>query len=345
MSKFKKFLIFSTIVIIVIGGVVGFFAYKYAISPNVELDEEYTYLYIKSDCSFQAVLDSLSENNILINEKSFIILSKIKKYDVLVKSGKYKIYDGLNNWNLINLLRSGRKEPVKILVPSVRTLDKLCERIAPFFEFSYTELYDYLNSEEFLSENNLDEYNKMSLFIPNTYEIYWDITAQEFVSRMLQEYENFWTEEKKEKAKNLDLTQLEVTTLASIVQSEQMQHADERPIIAGLYLNRLKKGIRLQSDPTLIFATGDFSIKRVYDYHKNINSPYNTYLYAGLPPGPILLPHISSINAVLNPQESDYLFMCAKEDLSGYHYFATNLTQHVIYAKRYHNALNALNIR
>lgn len=340
----KKFLIYSIVIIVVLGGIFGFIAYKMALSPNVQIDKEYVYLYIPSDRSYQSVLDSLTENDIIINKKSFMLISKIKKYDVLVKSGKYKITNGLNNWQLINLLRSGNQEPIRVVISSVRTLDRFCEQISPYFEFSTEQLGEYLNSDEYFTEYGLNKYNSISIFLPNTYEMYWDISPEEFVSRMKIEYDKFWTEERIQKAKNQNLLPLEVSVLASIVQSEQMAHPDERPIIAGLYLNRLSKGIPLQSDPTLIFATGDFTIKRVYDYHKKINSPYNTYIHFGLPPGPILLPDISSLEAVLNPKESNYLYMCAKEDLSGYHYFSNNLTQHLLYAKRYHNALNTLNI-
>ncbi|MBN2893441.1 MAG: endolytic transglycosylase MltG [Bacteroidales bacterium] len=345
MSKFKKFLIFSFIIIIILGGIIGFVGYKMAFSPNVNISNDSIYLYISSNRSFQAVVDSLTQNNIIENKKSFMLISKLKKYDDLVKPGKYKITNGMNNWELVNHLRSGKQEPIMVVVPSVRVLSDFCEKIAPNFECTEDELSNYLNSNEFFEKYGLNEYNAISLFIPNTYEFYWNTSAEEFVERMKSEYDKFWTVIRTGKAENLGLTPLEVSVLASIVQSEQAAHPDERPTIAGLYLNRLKIGMPLQSDPTLIFALGDFSVKRVYDFHKKIQSPYNTYLNIGLPPGPILLPEISSIDAVLNPKESKYLYMCAKEDLSGYHYFSDNLTQHTIYAKRYHNALNALDIR
>lgn len=345
MSKFKKFLIFSLIFIIVVGGIAGYLAYKMALTPNVELDRESTYLYISSDKSFQSVVDSITENNIIKNKKSFLLICKVKKYEALVKSGKYKITNGMNNWQLVNHLRSGNQEPVMVTVPSVRMLNDICNKVAPKLEFTAEELCEYLNSQEFFDKYKVDDRTSISMFLPNTYEFFWNTSAEEFVERMRSEYDKFWTEVRLQKAEKQGLTPLEVSSLAAIVQSEQAAHPDERPTIAGLYLNRLKKGIPLQSDPTLIYAHGDFTIKRVYDYHKKIQSPYNTYLFPGLPPGPILMPELSSIEAVLNPKESNYLYMCAKEDLSGYHYFTDNYTQHLIYAKRYHKELNSLGIR
>jgi UPF0755 protein len=180
----------------------------------------------------------------------------------------------------------------------------------------------------------------LSIFIPNTYQFYWNTSAEQFMERMAKEYKAFWTDERKAKAKKIGLSQTEVAVLASIVQAEQSRHHDEKPVIAGLYINRLKKGMRLESDPTLVYAHGDFSIKRVLNVHKEIDSPYNTYRNSGLPPGPINLPEISSLDAVLNYKSHEYIFMCAKEDFSGYHNFSKTYQQHCIYANKYREALN-----
>jgi UPF0755 protein len=182
------------------------------------------------------------------------------------------------------------------------------------------------------------------MFIPNTYEFYWNTSAEEFVERMAREYKRFWTEERKQKAGVIGLSQSEISTLASIVQSEQAAHVDERSVVAGLYLNRIRMGMRLESDPTLIHAIGDYTIKRVLNVHKQVDSPYNTYKNAGLPPGPILLPETTSIDAVLNADQHNYIFMCAKDDFSGYHNFAVTYRDHVNNAKRYQKALNARKI-
>jgi UPF0755 protein len=183
----------------------------------------------------------------------------------------------------------------------------------------------------------------MSLFIPNTYEFWWDTSAEELFERMHKEYQSFWTEARSQKAQDLGLSKEEVSTLASIVQAES-QKSDERPRIAGVYLNRLRIGMPLQADPTLVFAAGDFSIKRLTAKQMAIDSPYNTYKYAGLPPGPINLPDINSLDAVLNFEKHSYLYFCAKEDFSGYHSFAVGYDEHLSNARRYQRALNAANI-
>jgi UPF0755 protein len=177
------------------------------------------------------------------------------------------------------------------------------------------------------------------MFIPNTYEVYYNITPAQLIDRMHDEYELFWNEERRKKAEAIGLTTVEVSVLASIVQAETIKR-DEAPVIAGLYINRLKKGIPLQADPTLVYAVGDFTLKRVLNEHKEVDSPYNTYKYRGLPPGPINMPEITSIDAVLNYKPSNYLYMCAREDFSGYHNFTSNLAEHNRNAHRYQQALS-----
>ena len=201
-----------------------------------------------------------------------------------------------------------------------------------------------MNDSVFLKKHNFDQENRLSLFIPNKYEFYWNTSAESFVKRMAEEYKRFWNDERISKARTLGLSQSEVSILASIVQAEQLSHRSERPKIAGLYLNRLRIGMPLQSDPTIIFALKDFSIKRVLNKDKSINSPYNTYKFKGLPPGPINLPDIFSIDAVLSPEKHNFLYMCAKADFSGFHHFSTNLRQHNIYAAEYRKELNKRNV-
>lgn len=314
-------------------------------SPNILLQKKSTYLYIPTNGSIVNVIDSLEVQHLLKSKKTFLLTAKIRKYDIHVKAGRYRIDSAESNWHLINKLRSGKQIPVQVLVPSVRTIDELCERVAPKLEFSEDQLLIVLHNQKFIKKLGFDKYTIPALFLPNTYEFFWNISAKEFVYKMDKEYKKFWTPKRLKKAKQENLTPIEVSTLASIVQAEQLQHRDERPRIAGLYLNRLRKGIPLQSDPTVIFAIGDFSIKRVLNYMLKENSPYNTYLYVGLPPGPILIAEPWSIDAVLNAEKNNYLYMCARDDLSGYHYFSTNLTQHLIYAKKYYSLLNKLNIR
>ena len=192
---------------------------------------------------------------------------------------------------------------------------------------------DYVKKFGFTTENII------SMFIPNTYEVYWDITAEKFMERMNKEYTSFWTDQRKARLKAIGLTQLQAITLASIVEKESNKN-DEKPDIAGVYMNRYKQGWLLQADPTLVYAMGDFTIKRVLNAYKNIDSPYNTYKYAGLPPGPICLPSISSIDAVLNYRQHNYMYFCAREDFSGYHNFAVTMNEHLVNAARYQQALD-----
>jgi UPF0755 protein len=345
MNKFKKNLVKLAILVAILLVIAVFVVYKIFFSANIEVTGKSAYLYIPTGASIQNVVDSLQKNKYLKSRKTFLLAAKIKHYDKTVKAGRYKIDSAETNWHLINKLRSGKQVPVKVYVPSVRTVDKMSIIVAKKLEFSSGQLSNLLHNADFIRKYNFNTQTVPAMFIPNTYEFYWNTSAKEFVDRMKREYNKFWTENRRQKAKKIGLTLTQVSILASIVQAEQLQHPDERPRIAGLYLNRLKKGIPLQSDPTIIFAIGDFSIKRVYKDMLKTKSPYNTYLFPGLPPGPILIPDVSSIDAVLNAEKNNYLYMCAKEDLSGYHHFSTNLTQHNMYAKKYYNILNKLGIR
>lgn len=341
---FKRILVITTLVIFVVVAIAALIGYQYAFKSNVEMSTKKKYLYIPTYSDINQVVDTLQKYNCIKNKQSFLLISKIKKYNTNVKPGKYEITNGMSNWQLINLLRSGKQVPQNVVVPSTRTIDKMAEQVEKYFEFDANALLSAIYENNKIKEWGFNKATIPALFIPNTYQMYWTTTPEQFVERMKKEYDKFWTKERIQKTKNIGLTLVEVSILASIVQSEQMQYPQERPTIAGLYLNRLRIGMPLQSDPTLIFAIGDFTIKRVYDYHKNINSPYNTYKYLGLPPGPILIPDVSSLDAVLNYKKSNYLYMCAREDLSGFHYFSDNLTQHMIYAKLYQNTLNRLKI-
>jgi UPF0755 protein len=250
----------------------------------------------------------------------------------------------MGNNELVNLLRAGIQEPVKIFFEGIRTKDQLITRVCIRLEADSSEMRDKLNDDGYLSKYGLNKNTALTLFIPDTYEFFWNTSVDEFITKMAAEYKKFWTEERKAKARKIGLSQSEVAILASIVQSEQWRFDDEKPIIAGLYLNRLRSEMPLQSDPTLIYAGGDFSISRVLNIDKKIDSPYNTYMHTGLPPGVICLPERSSIDAVLNYQENDYIYMCAKDDFSGRHYFAKTYDQHCIYATKYREALNKRNI-
>ncbi len=316
--------------------------YSRVYQPNVILSEnaDEKYIYIPTDADFLEVVKILSENGLLINTNSFEWLSKKKKYTTNIKAGRYKIDRSLNNNQLVNLLRSGKQTPVRVTFSNIRTKEQLAGNISSQIESDSLSILNFITDTFFQQKLALNDDNVSSIFIPNTYEFYWNTSAESFVNRMLKEYYKFWNAERKDKAKKINLNYYEVAVLASIVEKEQSIRISERPEIAGLYLNRLKKGMKLESDPTLIFALRDFTIKRVLNKDKKIDSPFNTYKYKGLPPGPICIPSINSIDAVLNASSHKYIFMCAKEDFSGYHNFARTYSRHLINARKYQKALN-----
>lgn len=347
-NRFLKIVIAVIVLSLAGASIVAYDYYKKIYKPNIKLDsgQDHTFIYIPTGADFATVVKILSEEKLLSNRSSFEWLAQIKGYVNNVKPGRYRIKKNMNNNQLINHLKAGLQEPVKLILNNIRTKKQLIDRVSLTLEANADELSRLMNDNEYLMANfGLNSTTIITMFIPNTYEFYWNTSAEDFLKRMAKEYKKFWTEERKLKAKALNLTQSEVSILASIVQAEQQLRKDERPIIAGLYLNRLRKGMRLESDPTLVFAHGDFTIKRVYNVHKEISSPYNTYKNTGLPPGPILIPEINSIDAVLNASKHDYIYMCAKEDFSGYHNFARTLDEHNINAARYRKELNRRDIK
>lgn len=338
-TRKMKRLIFAILGLLVIISVFVFTKmYKAIMNPNVETNENYS-LYIYENDSFENIKEVLYSDNVIINKKSFEWLAKKLDYPQYIKSGHYVIKDGMNNNQLLNMLRSGSQTPVRFTFNNIRTLEQLASRIDEQLELDSLDFINAINNNESLKELGFNSHNYASLFIPNTYELYWNIEADEFVEKMINEYKRFWNEPRHHKADNLKLKPIEVSILASIVDKETTK-TSEMPRIAGVYLNRLKNNWLLQADPTLVFAIGDFEIKRVLDVHKEIESPYNTYKYAGLPPGPICIPSIAAIDAVLNAEKHRYFYFCAKEDLSGYHVFARNIKEHNINANKYRKALN-----
>lgn len=330
------------IIIIVFGMMLTsgtFYFYQVVYVPNLLVDKEDTYLYLGKDATFKSLQDSLFNNNLVHDLVAFSFLAKLMDYDKLVKPGRYLFKKDMSNIEAIRLLRSGNQAPVRITFNNIRFKKDLVDKITRNLNLSATELDNSLN--DFI-ENNTYGFNRdniISLFIPNTYEVYWNISPDGLIERMVLEYNKFWDDERLAKAGELQMTPIEITILASVVQAEQQILQDEWKTIAGLYINRLKRRMKLDSDPTIVFAIGDFSINRVLDVHKQVDSPYNTYLNRGLPPGPITMPSISAIDAVLNYQEHRFLYMCAREDFSGYHRFATNLQDHMINARRYQRQL------
>ncbi|HEY4787442.1 MAG TPA: endolytic transglycosylase MltG [Bacteroidales bacterium] len=325
--------------------VVGYIGYRKLYKPNVHVEqaEGQKYLYIHTGASFEQVLSMLDQCNCLCDMKSFEWMAVKMNYPNHIKPGKYLMKDGMSNRELLTMLRSGKQTPVKVIFHNIRFKYELAGDVSRQIEADSVSLLHFMNDDSSLHNYGFNSKTITAMFIPNTYELYWNTQVEPFMERMHKEYKKFWTDSKKQKAKSIGLNPVEVSTLASIVE-EETQKNDEKPAIAGVYINRLKRGMRLQADPTVRFAYGDFSIKRILDKYKEIDSPYNTYMYEGLPPGPICIPSISSINAVLNYQQHEYLYFCAKEDFSGYHNFARTLEQHNINAARYQKALSRAGI-
>jgi peptidoglycan lytic transglycosylase G len=338
----KKIIISVFLIGILYGGYTAYNMYQRVYQPNVTLSNTNDkYFYIYSDYQFDDVVHDLYEKGYIINRESFKwVAQKKSNFKNNIHSGRYLLKEGMNNNDLVDLLRSGESVPVKVTFNNVRTTEQLAGKLSKNLECDSSEVIDLLQSKEFVSKYGFNRITILTLFLPNTYQFNWSTTAEGAIERMAAEYKKFWTDERKAKAGKLNLSQSEIAILASIVQAEQSVHSDERPRVAGLYINRIRKGMLLQSDPTIIYGIGDFSIRRVLNRHKDIDTPYNTYKHTGLPPGPINLPSIKSLDAVLNYESHDYIYMCAKEDFSGYHNFAKTYSQHLVYARKYQRELN-----
>ena len=338
-SKKKRLKIFTFIfgLLILIAVIIGYYIRNTAFKP-IEL-EETVYIYIEPSTKYDEIVDQIKKQVNLPSEKFFKIISEKMKYPETIKTGRYAIRDGMTMPEIIRMLRSGNQSAVKLTFNNMRTNENLAGRISNQLMLDSVELLNVLKDETKLEVLGFDTNTIAAMFIPNTYEVYWDTSIDNLMNRMKKEYTNFWNESRKDKAKEIGLSPIEVSILASIVE-EEATYSDEYSIVAGLYLNRLKRGQRLEADPTIKFALNDFSLRRILYKHLEVESPYNTYRNEGLPPGPIRIPSIKGIDATLSPQDHKYLFMCAKEDLSGRHNFATTHAEHLRNAARYQRALN-----
>lgn len=335
--KFNKRLIFF-LTAAVLGISFTFYAYQVVYTPNILVDQDDRLFIIDSGDTFKEVQDELHQGNYLQDLISFSFLAKLMDYDERITPGRYLLKRNMNNLRAIQLLKSGAQEPVRITFNNVRLISELAEKITRNLGMTPEEFEAAVTQFAMTNTHGFNNENIIAMFIPNTYEVYYNVSPDALVKRMHSEYEKYWNEEREALAKKIGLSKVEVSILASIVQAESVRE-DEAPTIAGLYLNRLKQGIPLQADPTLVFAVGDFTLKRILNVHKEIDSPYNTYMHTGLPPGPINMPEINSLNAVLNYLPSDYIYMCAKEDFSGRHNFTSDYREHMNNAIRYQRAL------
>lgn len=316
----------------------SFYTYQLVFTPNILVDKENKVFRINKGTTYREVQVQLYDQGFVNDAVSFAFLARLKNYDRKVHPGQFALRKNMTNLQALEVLMGNEQVPVRVTFNNIRLLPDLAERITKNTAVSPEEFKDAV--ARFVENNNegFTRDNILCMFIPNTYEVYFDVTPDELVERMHDEFKLFWNEERKKKAGDLGLTPIEVTILASIVRAEASK-VEEAPRIAGLYLNRLKKDIALQADPTLVFAVGDFTLKRVLNVHKEVDSPYNTYTHTGLPPGPINMPGIAFIDAVLNAEQHDYIYMCAKEDFSGAHNFAKTLSEHNQNAARYQRAL------
>jgi UPF0755 protein len=325
---------------------VVFIGYDWVFDSNVQIEEPYS-LYVYPEENPRDILNKLLEDEVVDDRASFIFVAQQKKWNTS-KPGHYIIEPGMSNNELINMLRAGLQTPVKLILNNIESVADVCGQASALLMVDSVALFERFIDPVFLAENNLNYATVRQIVIPNTYEFYWNTGADGFRERLLREYHAFWNNGRNQKAAALGLNRLEVSTLASIVQKETAR-GDEMPVVAGLYLNRLRKNMKLQSDPTVIYARqlkeGDVTIRRVLYADLKIDSPYNTYRYAGLPPAPITIPTIQAIDAVLNPQKHNYIFMCADPDRPGYHSFALTDREHARNRKKYTKWLDEQGVR
>lgn len=334
-----------TIVLAVLGIMIAgaaFWGYRITLAPNF-LPHKTQYVYIDRDKNFADLCRQLQDAG-CHRISSFKHLAALLDYPEKMKTGRYAVSPGMNNLTLLKDLVHGQQAAARITFHNIRFKKDLAERLAEQLMLNENELLTLLDDSAYCDSLGFTPETITTLFIPNTYEVYWNIPAGRLIRRMKKEYDAFWNPERLEKAKAIGFTPTEVAILASIVE-EETASASEYPIIAGLYINRLHIGMPLQADPTVKFAVGDFSLKRILFEHLEIDSPYNTYKHTGLPPGPLRIPTIKSMDAVLNYMKHNYLYMCAKEDLSGQHNFAATLAEHSRNAARYRAELNRRGIR
>lgn len=310
--------------------------------PNVNAEKIVT-IKIPTGSNFQDVLRIFRANKVLKDERAFIIVSTFKKYTQKIKAGNYVLTKNMNNRQIVNLLRSGNQTPVTLVIYNIRTKEEFAALVGRTIEADSATVISKLNDEKFCAEYALDTSKILSHFITDNYELWWNTSADKFFEKLNDVYNTFWNEERKSKAEQLNLTPTEATILASVVEKEVI-FDKEMPTVAGVYLNRIKIGMPLQADPTLVFALRDFSAKRVTNYHKEFDSPYNTYMYAGLPPGPICMPRKKSIDAVLHAEQHQYLYFCANPDMSGYSVFSKTYDEQMNVAAGYRKKLDKMNV-
>lgn len=336
----KKIIIGALLLCLLIG---AFFAWKFFGSSVRVHDKENTYLYIRTGASADDVRNELVTQKFLSGTGWFNLVSKLLRYNS-VKPGRYKMEQGMSLVNLVRLLKNGNQEPVKFVITKIRTRENLAGRLGKAFEADSAQFISFFNSLDSLDEFALDSNTVMAAALPYSYSIKWNTVPRDIFRQFYKSYTTFWNEERKEKAAQHGLTPVTATTLASIVDEETRAPSD-KPLIASVYLNRIRKGMPLQADPTIKFAMKNFELRRIYNTYLQTPSPYNTYMNKGLPPGPICTAQVETIDSVINSPETNYVYFVASAAFDGTHTFTSNYEDHMKYARLYQQELNKRNIK
>lgn len=337
-KKKKKILLGGLALLLLIAAIGAGTIYYYLFAPQFHPQKK-TYIYIDRDDTTDSIYNKVKKQGYPKNFTGFLWMAKYRDYPQNIHTGRYEIRPGENVYHVFSRLYRGYQSPINLTIGSVRTLDRLARSIGKQLMVDSAEIANVMYDSAFQQKLGYDNETMPCLFIPETYQVYWDMSVKDFFERMEKEHQKFWNQTRLNKATAIGMTPAEVCTLASIVE-EETNNNPEKPMVAGLYINRLHTDMPLQADPTIKFALQDFGLRRITNAHLNIDSPYNTYRNLGLPPGPIRIPSPIGLDAVLNYTKHDYVYMCAKEDFSGTHNFASNYADHMKNARKYWNALN-----
>ncbi|MFA6128493.1 MAG: endolytic transglycosylase MltG [Bacteroidales bacterium] len=328
----------ALIILLLITG--GAILYSWIYSPSLtKSDKDSVYFFVRTGSAYPQVYMDFKKSGWLKYDRGFDWVAKRKEYPANIKPGRYLLLKGMSNSRIIDILRSGRQAEVNLVFNTTRFLDKLAGVISRQIEADSASLVQAFRDTAVMSSFGFTPDQWKAMFIPNTYRFLWNTDAHHFLERINQEFKAFWNPERESRLEEIGLDKFQLMSLAAIVQEETYK-TEDMPVVAGVYMNRIRKGIKLQADPTVIYAIGDYTIRRVMHSHLIYDSPYNTYKYAGLPPGPIRIPSVQAIDACLNYQKHDYLYFCAKEDFSGYSVFARTYGDHLANARKYQKALN-----
>lgn len=337
-SKWFRYGLVSAAAVLIIILFCGIGFYRTYLLPNIQSDKTVILNIHKGD-NFDKVFSNLQQQNVLVRPQSFEKAARKSGYADAVRSGHYELKSGMNNRQMLVILKQGLQKPVRIQFNNLRTLEQLAGVLSRQIMLDSLTLLDTFKDSQWQDSLGFRAETAMSLFLPDTYEVWWNCSPEKLMQTFQRAYRQFWTEERLKKAADKGLEPWQVSTLASIIE-EETNRKDEWPVVAGLYMNRMKKRMYLQACPTIKFAMNDWSMHRVLKEYTEVDSPYNTYKHMGLPPGPIRIPSKTALDAVLNASQHNYLYMCAKDDFSGGHYYSSTLAQHNRYAERYHRALD-----